>query len=162
MKKLDRQRSRTEILELLKNDGKAKKRFWSRVKKGEGCWIWTDHKFWTGYGIFGYKNKLFGAHRVSYSLVKGDVGNLHVLHKCDNRPCVNPDHLFLGTIQDNIADRGAKGRTRVRPGKLLPKDIEGIIAAKPKWGEAPAIAKKFGISETYFYKVRRMAETSHQ
>lgn len=87
-------------------------RFWSKVDKSGECWTWTASTNPKGYGWFGYGGKLQLAHRVSWQLAYGPIiGELNVLHSCDNPPCVRPDHLFLGTNGDNNADRHAKGRS---------------------------------------------------
>lgn len=92
--------------------------FYSKVypEPNTGCWLWGGAVNICGYGIFKYqvlpfKTKL--AHRASYLLHYGDFdyNNLQVLHKCDNPACVNPEHLFLGTHQDNMNDRKIKNRT---------------------------------------------------
>ena len=76
------------------------------------CWLWTGWKTSKGYGGFSLNGKDVGAHRVSYMLFKHDVDEkLSVLHTCDNPSCVNPDHLFLGTQQDNMLDKKSKGRS---------------------------------------------------
>jgi hypothetical protein len=92
----------------------VEKRFWSKVKKTENCWIWTAAKA-AGYGQFMSDKKRYdGAHRYSYRLHYGEFDeSLFVLHKCDNKICVNPNHLFLGTQQDNIDDMIAKGRQAI-------------------------------------------------
>lgn len=76
------------------------------------CWIWIGRKDKDGYGIFGGRGKKYGfrAHRESYKVFKCDPGSLMVCHTCDNPPCVNPDHLFLGAAKDNAADMVRKGR----------------------------------------------------
>lgn len=91
-------------------------RFWSKVNKDPGqgpqgeCWTWqANHS--KGYGTFRVNDKIVKAHRVAYYLFHGtDPAPLDVLHRCDNPPCVRPEHLFRGTNADNVADRQAKGR----------------------------------------------------
>lgn len=90
----------------------AQVRFWVRVSKSEGCWNWTGRPDQDGYGRLKVGGKDYGAHVYSYTLHYGAVpAGLCVLHKCDNRRCVRPDHLFLGTQEDNAADRVSKGRS---------------------------------------------------
>jgi hypothetical protein len=90
-------------------------RFWSKVQKTDGCWIWTASKRHKGYGAFCYsKNGVVvqgRAHRFMWEMVYGDIpAGMFVLHRCDNPACVNPDHLWLGTNQDNVDDMMRKGR----------------------------------------------------
>lgn len=103
------------------------KRFLSKVKKENNCWIWTRCKNYFGYGLFHYKNKAEKAHRVSYELYLGKIPkNLCVLHKCDIPSCVNPEHLFLGTKKDNTQDMINKGR-KGGCHKLTKSEIKEII-----------------------------------
>jgi len=87
--------------------------FWSKVRIGaaDECWEWQRYLMPNGYGHFRYKYKTWLTHRLSWTLENGDIPKeLCVLHKCDNRKCVNPSHLFLGTYKDNAIDRENKGR----------------------------------------------------
>jgi len=87
----------------------AETRFWRNVQKTDGCWLWVGLVDKDGYGRIRVSGKQARAHRYSYILHYGET-DLWVLHRCDNPTCVRPDHLFLGTSQDNVADRTAKGR----------------------------------------------------
>lgn len=81
------------------------------------CWEWMAGKEGQGYGCFWFRRKQDKSHRVSWILHQGEIPKgLYVLHKCDNRRCVNPDHLFLGSLRDNIADRHTKGRSNYAKG----------------------------------------------
>ena len=111
----------------------SQNRFEQKFNKTDGCWIWNAATRTTGYGVFSYKGKAVTASRVSYILYKGEIPDgLHVLHTCDNRLCVNPDHLFLGTNTDNVEDRKAKnrrvGRLKVVDANKL-ADINGFLQA---------------------------------
>lgn len=91
-------------------------RFWSKVERAgpEKCWLWKGSRLKAGYGQIGSGGKYgrpFLAHRVSWEIHFGPIPEgLCVLHHCDNPPCVNPYHLFLGTHADNAHDREIKGR----------------------------------------------------
>ena len=95
---------------------KQESRFWSHVDKSAepgGCWIWTGALNAAGYGrVYWEKTRHNIAHRVAYQIALGAIPKgMFVLHRCDNPRCVNPDHLFLGTHQDNMKDMRAKGRS---------------------------------------------------
>ena len=89
--------------------------FWQRVDKQRGgCWNWRGATNSDGYGNVFYEGTNWKAHRLSYALTSGEIPDgRHVLHRCDNPACVNPDHLFLGNHSDNMRDRAAKGRHNV-------------------------------------------------
>ena len=86
-------------------------RYWSRVTKTSSCWNWTGSTINTGYGVLFVQGRLRTAHRLSWELHHGPIPEgLCVLHRCDNRTCVNPSHLFLGTKKQNTQDMLSKGR----------------------------------------------------
>jgi hypothetical protein len=91
-------------------------RFWAKVSKTPECWLWIGSTNENGYGrlsLPGHRTKRLsvGVHRLSYVLHFGPISDSDcVLHHCDNPPCIRPDHLFIGTQQDNVADRTQKGR----------------------------------------------------
>jgi hypothetical protein len=94
-------------------------RFWSKVniiRDAESCWEWAASGNGEGYGQFAVERVPIGAHRAAWYYINGPIPNgLCVLHKCDNKLCVRPSHLFLGTHQDNVDDMIAKGRQRPTP-----------------------------------------------
>lgn len=113
-------------------DAKILARFWSYVAIGaeNDCWIWTGGKFRGGYGCAWNGERQVSAHRLSWTIHHGaEPGELDVLHRCDNPPCVNPTHLFLGTDTDNMRDMTAKGRNR-------PQSLVGTANPSAKLTEA--------------------------
>jgi len=85
--------------------------FENKILKTDACWIWQGTIMNSGYGELKYQGKTWGAHRYSYFKHYGDFDkNLFVCHHCDNKLCVNPGHLFLGTNQDNVNDMMKKNR----------------------------------------------------
>jgi hypothetical protein len=131
------------------------KRFLDKVKVMEtGCHEWQAGQARGGYGKFVNDGKTWTAHRFAYQKFVGDIGDKHVLHKCDNRKCVNPDHLFLGTIQDNIVDMDKKGR-RGSQCKVTKEQVEEIKKHLSERYSQQWVADKFGISQGAVSRIHR-------
>lgn len=143
------------LLKIIRQKRTPKELFFRHVLKLPGsnaCWYWVGaiHPV-TGYGLFGYEGRTQRAHRVIWILTSGAIPDgLWVLHKCDNRRCVNPAHLFLGTQQDNTDDMVAKGRVAKQVGetngfaKLTSSDVLEIRAAYAKNYTPTELAKTYG------------------
>lgn len=113
---------------------------WSFPEPNSGCWLWTGSLNKSGYGETTWKGKLELAHRTSWALNKGQIPNgLQVLHRCDNRICTNPDHLFLGTNYDNVLDKISKKRSW----KTIPPEVAKEIYHAQ--GRHKDIALKYGV-----------------
>lgn len=128
-------------------------RFWSLVDKDGPssqhcpeigpCWIWTGRIGPTGYGLAKMVPGLDRAHRLSWFFVYGEKPSNHVLHRCDVRACVRPDHLFLGSHLDNARDRDRKGRNG--NAKLTDLQVREIIRRRMQGETTVALGQEFGI-----------------
>jgi hypothetical protein len=136
-------------------DEKTLNRFWRKaiIKDKDSCWEWIGAKNRKGYGTIYFDGKVRKAHRVSYVLTYGDIlGDLCVLHKCDNPSCVNPNHLFIGTVKDNSDDMILKERDYHPEGELQPisklkeKDVYEIIELIKNNYSYPYIGKLYDVS----------------
>ncbi len=144
-------------------------RFWAKVGRGhpDGCWEWLASTGPGGYGRFGVPGMSTGwlhAHRMSWTLSKGEIPDgMYVCHVCDNPPCVNPRHLFLGTPADNMADKIRKGRhMESRTRKLTEAAVREIRGTPPRGGVSrKELAKKFGVGESAIYKVLNRKNWRH-
>jgi hypothetical protein len=125
-----------------------------------GCWIWML-KLNHGYGAMSIGVKRMGAHRVSYKEFVGDIPKgMLVCHKCDVPSCINPDHLFLGTHQDNADDMVAKGRAnKGARSKLAFEDVLKIRASKK---EGKELAAEHGVTVGTISKIKNMKTRPHQ
>jgi DNA-binding CsgD family transcriptional regulator len=145
----------------------TEQRFFEKVEKTDSCWNWKASKNSKGYGLFNYK-KVMTAHRFSWERINGKVPEgLCVLHRCDNRKCVNPDHLWVGTQLENIADRDAKGR-QICPsgesnGNSILKEEQVIEIRKLNSGGVSyyKIAPMFNISERTVSQICRRLTWKH-
>lgn len=137
--------------------GTPEERFWRSVRKTpKGCWIWLLVPGQNGYGVIRTESKegarQIGAHVFSWILHNGSVPEgLFVLHKCDNRLCVNPGHLFLGTQIDNVRDALSKGRLWR---KLTIREVKSILRSKGKCSQQ-SLADKYGVSQCMVSKIQR-------
>lgn len=165
--------------ELLAIPNSVAERFWNKVNKSaseHGCWLWTANKDRKGYGYFTAPARGVSplpAHRVSYALIHGPfLKRLCVLHRCDNPSCVNPHHLFLGTIADNNQDCIRKGRnnigdrngsrtmphrvprgTRVGGSKLTDEQINEIRELYSRGYKQKEIGRRFGVTQSNVSRV---------
>lgn len=128
------------------------------VPENNGCLLWIGSRTGLGYGRFWFDGRTWLASRMAWFLERGSIADgLIVLHKCDNPPCVNPAHLFLGTYKDNVADSAHKGRraTLDRHGrsKLTSPEVAAIRAARATGEAERVIAKRYRISQCQVSKI---------
>ena len=133
-------------------------RFEAKFTKGDGCWEWTAFKDQCGYGRFSFAGRSASAHRVAYQMYVDEIPDgLCVLHRCDNRRCVNPTHLFLGTNTDNIHDCMNKGRSmhgeKNSQARLTERQVKAIRARRNDGALTADLAKEFGVSGATIYKI---------
>ena len=144
-------------------------RFWNKVNTAgpNGCWTWTAGCTRKGYGVFKLDGATEMAHRTSWMFEHGPIPDgLFVLHHCDNPPCVNPDHLRLGTHADNMRDRNEKGRAASNPqpgeshgrAKLTEADV---LAIRADSRTHRAIAAEYGVSRRQISYVKNRKLWTH-
>lgn len=149
-----------------KPDSYFAERFWEQVDQSGECWLWTGSLSPKGYGNFQARREgkiTWKAHRYAYMLLRGKIPKgLHVLHRCDNPQCVNPDHLWLGTNADNHADKLRKGRQskgrRVNTAKLTEAQVLEIFHS-----EVPGtrLCEKYGVHNSVIYNIRNRKIWKH-
>jgi hypothetical protein len=138
-------------------------RFWAKVHKTETCWFWTGNRVGKmGHGQYAQPRGADGkvrpvyAHRFAWTITHGDIpDNLCVLHKCDVPVCVRPDHLFLGTQPDNLADARAKGRLRdgAHRIKVSDADMADICRRYVPRHNGKQLAAEYGITLVHLLRI---------
>lgn len=144
----------------------ALKRFWKKVGKSTDCWVWTACKNEKGYGVFTLSSNpqiKVNASRLSYRIEFGDFPtNLQVLHHCHNRACVRPNHLYLGTAQDNVNKREKRGSRLAPRGSRHPNaklDEQQVITIKQLMSTTNSnnkeLAAQFKTTPENIYNIRK-------
>ena len=157
----------TKVVQKQVHGKSLRERFFHYTKQSAGCWEWAGSKDANGYGRLNVGGKPILASRASFLLHHGDVpAGKCVCHKCDNPGCVNPEHLFIGTQAENVADMHTKGRARKRglPGvthhaaKMTPEAVREIRAG----GKSDAHwATHFGVSRATVHAIRTGKTWAH-
>lgn len=128
--------------------------FHERVREVDGCLEWQGQRNRKGYGALSVAGKMWLAHRFAWTKANGTIPDgMCVLHICDNPPCCNPDHLFVGTQAENLEDMRGKGRQNPPRGsshprsKLSRSDVLKLRSAREKGARWEELAKEFGVSK---------------
>lgn len=134
-----------------KSQEKIVERFLAKVLKSDDCWLWIGARYRNGYGAFNIGGRNQCAQRAAWILFVGLIPDgTFVLHRCDNPPCVNPEHLFLGTPKDNTQDMVQKGRSTAgekhRLAKLTAENVFEIRSLHANGHVQRRIAEQFNVS----------------
>jgi hypothetical protein len=134
-------------------------RFWEKVHKTDGCWAWNARINSEGYGEFRYLGRMMKAHRVALLLQGIDLGDSLVCHRCDNRKCVRPDHLFLGDYNANQQDCARK--VRFRGQKLTPDQAVSIKSAIRGGIPSVELARDYGVTQQTICDIKHGRSWAH-
>jgi hypothetical protein len=163
-----------EIREILY--AKLPLRFWVKADLTETCWIWTATRkrkeLGRSYGAFSWQGKSQSVHRLIWKLLYGEIPpKMVICHKCDNPPCFNPSHLFLGTTADNAADCNRKGRhswgipklrgEQVHNAKFTDEQVREIKIELANGGKIREIARRFHVYNQTIEKIKNGTRWGH-
>src|SRR4249919_3011267 len=142
-----------------------KDRFWDKVKKAgpDDCWPWQGYCLSNGYGIIYDGRKPLYAHRVCWGLRGKKIRKgCHVLHRCDNRPCVNPRHLWIGRNRDNISDKVSKGR-QLKGEQIVQSrlTVSQVLAVRADDRYQRVIAAELGIKQSTVSRIKNRKTWAH-
>jgi len=151
-----------------RRDRQSPERFWAYANREPGvllphmttpCWVWQGGRYPDGYGS--YRKR--GAHRMAYELTYGAIPRgVEVLHRCDNPPCINPEHLFLGTHAENMHDAINKGRMNAQHPHLT---ADQVVAIRRRAATQPftysALAQEYGVSKYAIFDVIKRRSWKH-
>lgn len=150
------------------------KNFWGKVDQSSTCWEWKGPKAKNGYGTFSGLYRVFKttwAHRLAYLITRGPIPpGLEILHSCDHRSCVNPDHLSLGTRKENMRQASERGKlfhwTRPRgesnlSSKLTEMQVKQVIKLSSEGYSKNQICKEFNISRCTVHRLTKGKSWKH-
>lgn len=139
------------------SEPKSQEKFWDQVDTSSLCWEWKGSKTEDGYGRFRANKRPLRAHRASYILAYGSIPDgLFVCHHCDNPSCVNPLHLYAGTIADNNRDAHTRNR---HPGNTKQRrlTIDDVVLIRERYAQGGVstsqLAKKYGVHQSYLCRL---------
>lgn len=142
-----------------------KERFYEKIGLD---WMWNGNLDSHGYGQLKIGGKTLLAHRVSYQIHNGEIPEgLHVLHDCDIRNCVNPEHLHLGTNADNVRERMERGKSTAHRGeehgraKLTAKQVQDIRARFNNGETQLSLGREYGVNQTHISRIVNKVEWRH-
>lgn len=146
-----------------------RERFLAKVcpESASGCWLWRGQLRADGYGMVRFERKVYLAHRLAWKLFHGEIApGLVVCHKCDVRACVNPEHLFLGTMMDNVRDMMEKGRStygeKHRSAKLTTEQVRRIKTMLAEgFMRVSDIAREYGVTHATIGCIARGTSWRH-
>jgi hypothetical protein len=138
---------------------------YSIPEPNSGCFLWTKSCNSNGYGNLSFKGEVRSTHRWTWEAYNGPIPEgMHVLHRCDTPPCVNPDHMFLGSHQENMADCSRKGRFPYTPGELNPFSKlteKEVLEIRNSQASQRKMAKHYNVNQALINRIRNRKIWTH-